>query len=108
LYFISDDKDFFSEINPDFFNSYLLSEWKENKHSNLFYYRRISEFFKDKFPKIKIASEYEKEINIKELGNRGSFAGARQTLRRIYKYEEFSSQQVNDFLESVMGNNQVF
>ncbi|WP_316753317.1 PIN domain-containing protein [Pedobacter gandavensis] len=108
LYFISDDKDFYSEIVADNFNSYLLTEWKDKKHTKLYCYRRISDFFKENFPSIKIASEYEKELLISELGRKGSFSGARQTLIKLSQYEEFSSQQLQDFINVCMSNNQVF
>jgi hypothetical protein len=108
LYFISDDKDFFSDINQDCFNSYLINEWKEKKHSDIYYYRRISEFFKEKFPNIKIASEYEKELLIKELAVRGSFAGSRATLNKISRFEDFSTEQLNDFVQACVSNRQVY
>lgn len=108
LYFISDDKDYYSEIVADNFNTYLIEEWKDKKHTRLHCYRRISTFFKEKFPAIKIASEYEKELLIAELGRKGSFSGARQTLIKLCQYEEFSSQQLKDFINICMSNNQVY
>ncbi len=108
LYFISDDKDFYSEINQAYFNSYLLDEWHRLKHSRIYYYRRVSEFFKAKFPDIKIASEYEKELLIKELASRGSFAGARETLKKLSMFEEFSTEQINDFVKACYSNNQIY
>jgi hypothetical protein len=108
LYFVSDDKDYFSEINQAYFNNYLVTEWYNKKESKIYYYRRISEFFKAKFPDIKIASEYEKELLIKELASRGTFAGARSTLVKLSQFEDFSSQQLNDFVQACNNNNQVF
>lgn len=70
LHFISEDKDYYSKLNDSNFNSYLLKEWKEIKNSELHYYKRLSEFFKLKYPDIEISSETEKEIIIKNLRER--------------------------------------
>ena len=56
LYLITDDKDYCSPLDGSVFNSFLLQEWEEKKESRLFYYRRLSSFFKERFPDIKLAS----------------------------------------------------
>lgn len=108
LHFISDDKDYFSEIDQDKFNRYLLHEWEDAKKSKLVSYRRISQFFKIKFPDIKIASEYEKDLLVKQLANSGSFSNARTTLRKLSQFEEFSAQQLTDLLDACTTNSQVY
>lgn len=84
LYFISDDKDFYSKLNDKKFNDYLLSEWQENKNSKLFYYRKITDFFKEHFPHIEITSETEteKEIIIKNLYEAYSFDNAKSLFKK--------------------------
>ncbi|HYG14406.1 MAG TPA: PIN domain-containing protein [Bacteroidia bacterium] len=108
LYFISDDGDFYSEIDSTKFNSYLINEWRQEKRSNLYHYRRISEFFKDKFPSIKIASDYEKDILLKDFGESHSFANSRAILKKLSKFDDFSSQQINDFATACLSNNQIY
>jgi predicted nucleic acid-binding protein len=107
LYFVSDDKDFYSEIDPSYFNSYLLKEWEEDKSSNIYSYRRISGFLKDKFPEIKIASDYEKDALIVELSDAGNFYYARKTLKKLARFQDFSSKQINEFASACMDNNQI-
>lgn len=108
FYFISDDKDYFSEINSNYFNSYLRKEWLGKKQSKFYCYRSISQFFRDKFPDIKIASEYEKELSIKKLAASRSFAQARNTLVKISQFDNFSVEQLNDFVQSCSSNDQVY
>jgi len=57
LYFISDDKDYTSPLGENLFEPYLENEWKSTKHSSIIYYKRLSSFFKIKFPDINLASE---------------------------------------------------
>jgi predicted nucleic acid-binding protein len=108
LYFISDDKDFFSEIIPDNFNSYLLQEWEEVKGSNIFSYRKISYFFKQKFPKIEIASEYEKELAVEALVKSNSFAATRGALAYLNTYDYFTHGQLQEMLKAFNDNNQIY
>lgn len=107
LYFISDDKDFYSKIDQSFFNSYLKDEWFKKKNSQIYYYRRISEFFKDQFPQIKIASEYEKESLLHEFAESGSFATTRNKLNKLSKFDDFSTDQINTFVSACINNIQI-
>lgn len=108
LYFVSDDKDYFSELNPQTFNTYLREEWNRKKKSDIYFFKRISEFFKEKFPQIKIASEYEKDLFIQKLTASASFAGARYNLRMLSKFEDFSSDQLNQYVAACVTNNQIY
>ena len=60
MYFISDDKDFTSALDNNLFDSFLTEEWQRAKGTKLIFYKRLSSFFKDKFPEINLASELEK------------------------------------------------
>lgn len=108
LYFISDDGDFESKINKSIFNSYLMDEWTTRKRSKIYYYRKISDFFKDQYPTIKLASEFEKDILIEKLAHARSYASSRTILYKLDKYEDFSSKQINDFVSACCSNNQVY
>jgi len=107
LFFISDDKDYFSPLNPNRFNSYLLKEWIEVKHSDIFYYRRLSSFFKEGFPDIQLASELEKEYLIQQLSKSASFAQTHNIISRLKRYTEFTATQTNDIIDAAVSNNQV-
>jgi len=108
LYFVSEDKDYYSEINPATFNYYLYQEWKNKKKSDIYSFKRMSEFFKAKFPKIKLASDYEKEILIRDLSASGSFAKSRLILYKLSEFEDFSSTELNDIVFACTTNSQIY
>lgn len=108
LYFVSDDKDYFSALNQQLFNTYLNQEWTNKKSSKIYFYKRISEFFKDKFPDIDIASEVEKDNLIDELYNSSNFASTRRTLIKLSKYATYSSTQINQFVSACLNNSQIY
>lgn len=108
LYLISDDSDFSSKLDKTKFNPFLLEEWQKRKGSNLFFYRSLSQFFRDKFPNIKMALELEKEILIGKLFSSSSFRQSRELLQRISMFNDFSKDQVESYLNAAMINNQIF
>ena len=108
LYFIADDKDYFSEIINSNFNSYLQNEWTQRKGTKIKFYKTLSDFFKDVFPDIKLATELEKDLLITNLEGAGSFYNARNILQKIYKFDNFSSEQVNQIITSSLENSQIF
>ena len=57
LIFISGDGDFSSQIDDNVLNSFLLSEWLEKKESEIYFYKSLSDFLKNKFPQIHLASD---------------------------------------------------
>lgn len=107
LFFVSDDKDYYSEIDSSYFNNYLLNEWSQKKNSKIKNYRRISEFFKENIPDIELATDIEKETLLEELNNSGSFAKSRYTLHKLTKYEDFSTTQINSFVQACIDNSQI-
>ena len=107
IHFVADDKDYYSALNDNTFNEFLLAEWKDNKHSDLFCYRRLSTFFKEHFPEIKLASEIEKELLIKELSRSSSFADTHIAISKLSKYSEFTVAQVDEILEAALSNSQI-
>ena len=57
LYFVSDDGDFCSAIDENLFSEYLKSEWQNKKGTSLSFFKRLSQFFKDTLPDIKLSGE---------------------------------------------------
>ena len=108
LYFIADDKDYFSEIDSSNFNKFLLKEWNRKKGTNIKFYKTLSDFFKDIFPDIKLATELEKDLLIANLEASGNFYSARRILQKLSKFETFSTEQSNQILTSSLSNNQIF
>ncbi len=54
VHLVSEDKDYRSQLSPEF-SEFLDEEWKERKKSEIFFYTKISDFFRTNFPNIKIA-----------------------------------------------------
>lgn len=107
LYFISGDKDYFSPLDENLFEPYLFSEWENTKNSKIVYYKRLSSFFKEKFPEIKLASELEKDLLIKELNESPNFAYTHQVIARLRSYSEFNPSQINEIVRASLLNTQV-
>ena len=108
LYFISDDKDYYSKLNEKKFNEYLIKEWKVNKKSDLHYFRRLTDFFKKHYPDIEISSETEKEIIIKSLIEAYSFDNAKIVIRKLSDFDNFSIKQLNDITSAFATKNQIY
>lgn len=108
LYFVTDDKDYSSPIDVNTFNAYLSQEWVTKKESNIVYYRSLSEFFKEHFPKISLASELEKDLVIRDLANSSSFAETHTIISKLNKFADFTVAQVNAIIEAATANNQVY
>ena len=70
-------------------NQFLKFEWGEKKLNRITPFRSLNEFFKDQFPQIKLATEYEKDLLISKLAESTSFYMSRITLRKLAKHESF-------------------
>ena len=108
LIFISDDKDYFSEIDNTKFNKYLEKEWENRKHSKIIFYKSISEFFKNKYPNIKLASDLQKDVYIERLQNSNTFRESRSNLTHISKFDDFTSDQINSIFYQTYSNTQLY
>ena len=108
LVFVSDDKDYISALDVWKFKDFLQQEWKKTKASDILFYKRLSSFFQDKFPNIKLASELEKDIGIKRLAITPNFATTHTLVAKLSKYGEFTSAQASAILSAVLANNQVW
>jgi len=107
LYFVSDDKDYCSPLRDDLFSRYLEDEWKKTKGSDLRFYKRLSLFFEDMFPTIKLSGELEKEVLIRQLAVSSSFAKTHIVVGKLSNHSGFTVDQLNAILEAYVSNNQV-
>ena len=108
LYLISQDSDFQSKFNREAFSPFLMEEWKMTKESSVFYYRNLTDFFQDKFPHIKLASEHYKDVLIGKLQSSGTFATSRAIMSKLSTQTDFSPVQINNFVEACIENSQVY
>ena len=107
IYFISDDRDYYSTLDESKFKEYLLLEWSEKKQSNIIFFRQLSAFFKEHFPDIKLASELEKELLIKNLATSPNFSQTHRLIAKLSKYTDFTHAQANAIVEAAISNNQI-
>lgn len=108
LYFLTDDKDYASPIDGNVFNTYLSREWKNNKKSEILFYKSLSEFFKEHFPDISLTSETEKDIEIQKLADSSSFVETHAIISKLDKFSDFTVSQVNAIIDAALTNNQLY
>ena len=108
LYFITDDGDYFSKTHKENFSHFLANEWAGKKIGQILLYKRLSDFFKEQFPEIKLADDYERDILTKDLQTSPNFATTRKIFRRLSKYSDLTSTQLNDVVTAAITNNQVY
>lgn len=108
LFFVSDDKDFRSPFTGGGFNSFLKSEWDARKHSKLFHFARLSEFFQHHFADIQLRWEEEKDRLITNLANSRSFAETHLIIGKLRKFDGFSEDQIRQLVEAGVNNSQVY
>lgn len=107
LYLIADDKDYYSVLDENSLKDFLVDEWSEANKSDVVFYRRLSQFFKDHYPDIRMASELEKELDIKSLRESSNFSTTHSAIARLSSYGDFSYSQVNELSRILENNEQV-
>lgn len=107
LYLITDDRDYESQITGNRLCEFLADEWAAKKKSRVFFYKKLSEFFTERFPKIKLASELEKELAISNLIHSGSFQATHVAIAQLSKFSDFTSTQINEIAEAAVTNTQI-
>jgi rRNA-processing protein FCF1 len=107
LHFISEDRDFSSALNAEVFSGFLAEEWTKKKESTLIFYKRISAFFKEYFPDIKLATEFEKDLLIADFTNSYNFARTHSVIAKLSKYTDFTAAQVNAIVSAAVNNSQI-
>ncbi|KQA98060.1 hypothetical protein XV92_17660 [Vibrio metoecus] len=107
LYLVADDKDYYSVLDENKLKDFLADEWVDNKKSEVVFYRRLSQFFKSHYPDIKLASELEKELAIRDLVASGSFSSTHTRIERLSKFSEFNKSQVDELCDAALSNRQI-
>lgn len=107
LYFVSEDNDYSSPVDEGSFNSFLANEWDVRNNSEVFLYKRLSQFFGEKFPQIKLATELEKELLIKALKTTDSFRQTTGIINELTRFSDLSAAQANDLVAAAISNSYV-
>jgi len=108
LYFITDDTDFFSPLDPNSLDPYLEQEWSDCKSSNIHLYKRLSTFFQDHFPDIELAIELEKDLLIKDLAGASNFENTHKAISKLSRFIDFTQAQINEIIAAAISNNQIY
>lgn len=108
IHFITDDKDYYSSVDSSRFNIFLKKEWEERNSSNLFFYKKLSDFFSDNFPDINLSGESEKDLLIQGLSSSSNFAQTHQLISKLNKFTDFSEAQANELVSACLSNNQIY
>lgn len=107
LYFISDDKDYCSELCKDKFNIYLTTEWESIKKSQIHFYRSLHDFLLNKYKDYNIILEQYKEQLISELYESSSFIETHSIISKLMDYSDLSQKNISDICTAAMENNQI-
>lgn len=109
LHFVTNDSDYFSPLDHDSFDPYLLREWSVKKGSELHAHKMLSSFFRAELPDIELASEIEERDRlIRELAGSPSFADTHDTTRKLSKFPAFTPAQANAIVTAAVTNAQVY
>jgi hypothetical protein len=108
LFLITDDRDYISQVNDTRLAEFLSEEWQENKGTKIILYRKLSDFFRDKFPAIKLAREMEKELAISELSLSGNFQRTHTAIAKLSQFTDFTNDEVNAIVDAAISNNQIY
>jgi len=107
IHIIADDSDFSSPLNSNKINEFLESEWKEVKKSNIYFYRKLSDFFRKHYPQISLQAEAEKDDLISRLAASSNFSQTHILINELAKYSGFSPKQAQDLVDALFFNNQI-
>lgn len=108
LYFIGGDKDFSSGIDTHAFNSFLQSEWQQEKGGYVHYYfRGLGRFFKDHYPQVIYATDALRKNLIEALQQSQSFRQSRRVLQELQDFESFTAEELEAFAHAALFNEHV-
>jgi hypothetical protein len=108
LHVITDDGDFYSVLDSDQFNSFLLAEWHAAKCSEIHYYKTLSGFFAEHYPDIKFSAELEKSLLLRDFVNSGNFSQTHSAVAKLSRVKDFSQSQLNEIVNAAVSNKQIY
>ena len=105
--FISSDSDFCSPLNRDKLNEFLQREWNSRHPLGLYFYRNLSEFFKNNpFLEIDLKTENEKDYLIQSLSESSNITVAHFLIERLSGYD-FTQLQAENLVNILFLNSYV-
>lgn len=107
LCFVTDDGDYASPLDANSFQPFLSSEWLAKKGGALRFYKRLSAFFKDKYPQIELASGVEKDLAIAEFASSWSYAKTHDAVAKLEQFSDYSPGQASAIAVAATTNSQI-
>jgi len=107
LYIVADDQDYYSKLDNEQLKDFLKDEWTEKKSTDIIFFRRLSQFFKEYYPHIKFAIELEREHAVKDLINSNTFATTHRAIAKLDEFSEFTKSEVNELMQVTLSNSQI-
>lgn len=107
LVFVTDDGDYGSPLGESQFHPFLADEWRGAKSSEILFFRRLSDFFVQRYPQIRLAADVEKDRLIRQLAQSSSFSETHSVVAQLARHVDFSVAQRNDILRAAVRNSQV-
>jgi len=109
FYIISNDGDYFrnSSNKTAEIKLFLQNEWNNKKENTIFGYRSLKDFFIEKFPKQKLATDLEKEVVINSFENSSSFSETHYIIKKLNNINNLTNKEVNRIIEAYINNDQI-
>jgi len=107
LYLISADGDFESILYPGTPKDYLVEEWEDAKHSELYLFKSLLAFLQKQFPQYKLADEVAKVNAIDNFVDSFSFAETHRRVAALREFSDFTDDEVARILDAMDTNSQI-
>jgi PIN domain len=107
LFLISGDKDYSSPLGDEELSGFLQDEWQRRKNSKIYFYRRLSVFFKEQMPDIGLANARDRDFLVRELNSCHSLTDVQKIVPRLSAYTDFTAGQVNGIMSAALNNQHV-
>jgi predicted nucleic acid-binding protein len=107
IHIISEDGDFYSQLDESRAHPFLEQEWEEAKKSRMHVYRTLSDFLKKNFDGVAFSFDKNKDALIDKLSDSGSFAMTHGLIENLESHGYFSLREVERVLEAAVSNDQV-
>ncbi|MCC7134393.1 MAG: DUF4935 domain-containing protein [Gemmatimonadales bacterium] len=108
LHLVTDDRDFASALDDESLHPFLGTEWDRTRTSHIYFYKRLSDFFRRHFAHIRLAHELEKDLLISDLAASGTFAQTHATIAKLASFADFTATQADAIALAAASNNQVY
>lgn len=106
LHVISEDGDFYSNLDENKAHPFLEDEWCKKKNSKLFVYRTLSSFLSKHFDGVAFSFDKAKDALIDDLAAAGGFSTTHHLISKLEDYSYFSLREVQRILAAAVSNNQ--